>query len=371
VSYPLSEQRPRPFTPSSSRWAPEVWGAFLERLGQERSRTGQLFPWTPASLGEEIVRPPLTQRRLEPFTPSSSRWVPEDWGASLERLRQERGQGEQLFPIITVPLGEVLIGRLAFDLPQTPWTGQRGRPSICTSSNYFAIPHHGMTVTFSAGQFDLVHLEVATAAVSRIVALVSASFDLPRHERVAAFARDFAATPEQAVNDLARDTIEGIVRAEETAAILLPYLVKASYGQQNLVSAALLGLATPDDLINAALAGYARDEDPRLLQEAAGLLQHYGRAAWPALAQLASSERSECRYFVDAIAGFTRVAEDDKQRALADLARNPDIDVRREVVEMLGSGCLVNAGPVWEVLAHDRDEEISSCALDHLAVLRD
>jgi hypothetical protein len=184
------------------------------------------------------------------------------------------------------------------------------------------------------------------------------------------FSKTFPPDPEGAVDHLRQQVSWGSSR-QAAAEVLLPYAVKAPYAQQNLVCAALLELATPGDLINAALAAYGRNDDPRLLQEAAGLLEHYGPAAWPALARLAGSARSECRYFVAAIAGLAGVAEGDKKQALAELARNPDVGVRREVVEMLEGGCLSNAGAVWEVLAHDRDEGISGIATDHLAVLRD
>src|SRR5262245_7895368 len=182
------------------------------------------------------------------------------------------------------------------------------------------------------------------------------------------FSTTFPKDPDGAVEHLRRQVFEGRSR-QAAAEVLLPYAVKAPYAQQNLVCAALLELATPNDLINAALAACGQNDDTRLLEEAAGLLAHYGRAAWPVLVQLARSGRSECRYFVAAIAGFAGVAEGDKIEVLAELARNPDIGVRREVVELLEAGCLPNAGPVWEVLAQDRASEIASIATDHLAVL--
>ncbi len=177
------------------------------------------------------------------------------------------------------------------------------------------------------------------------------------------FSRAFPEDPEGAIDYLRQQVHRGSSR-QAAAEVLLPYTVKASYAQQNLVCAALLELATPEDLIHAALVAYGRNEDPRLLQEAAGLLERSGPAAWPALAGLAASEKPECRYFVAAIAGLAGVAEEDRQQALVELAHNADVSVRHEVVEILEGGCLSNAGPVWEVLAHDRDEQIASIASD-------
>ncbi|MCI0458311.1 MAG: hypothetical protein L0Z62_15210 [Gemmataceae bacterium] len=184
------------------------------------------------------------------------------------------------------------------------------------------------------------------------------------------FSRTFADDPEGAVGHLRQQVRWGSSR-QAAAEVLLPYAVKAPYPQQNLVCSALLELATPKDLINAALAAYGRNEDPRLLQQAADLLEQYGPAAWPALGQLAGSDSPECRYFVAAIANFPGVTEEAKQEALTELARNPDVRVRREVVEVLEGGCLPNAGPLWEGLAHDRDGEIASIATGHLSVLRE
>jgi hypothetical protein len=184
------------------------------------------------------------------------------------------------------------------------------------------------------------------------------------------FSKTFPKDPEGAVDWLTDQVRLGSSR-QAAAEVLLPYTVKAPYPQQNLVYAALLELATADDLVDAAFAAHGRNDDPRLLEEAAVVLGQFGHGAWPTLARLARSEKPECRYFLPAIVGLAGVPEGDKAKALADLARHPDVAVRREVLEALESGSLPNAASAWEALARDRDREIAGIATDHLDVLRD
>jgi hypothetical protein len=149
----------------------------------------------------------------------------------------------------------------------------------------------------------------------------------------------------------------------------LPYAVKASYAQQNLIWTALRELATPDDLINAALACYRRNDDPRLLKIAASLLELYEPpAAWPALERLARSGRPECRYFVGMI-GEKGMGAEATQRALEALARNPDLDTRWQVVEALEGASLADPLLIWRVLAEDPDQTICDLARDRLPSL--
>jgi hypothetical protein len=184
----------------------------------------------------------------------------------------------------------------------------------------------------------------------------------------ALFSKTFPQDPEGAVDWLTKQVSWGSSR-RAAAEVLLPYAVKASYAQQSLVCPALLELATPDDLIHAALAAYGRDDDPRLLKSAAAFLEHYDTGvAWPALERLARSGRPECRYFVGTIAEMG-VSTGARQQALAALARNPDVDTRREVLETLEGGWPADPLPVWRVLAEDPDRAIRDLAQDRLASL--
>jgi hypothetical protein len=90
-----------------------------------------------------------------------------------------------------------------------------------------------------------------------------------------AFERRFGEDPISAVHGLTRDVLRQDVPAAEAAGLLLPYLVKASYAQRNLVFNALMDFAKPQDLLCAALAVQERGGDRRILGIVADLLEHY------------------------------------------------------------------------------------------------
>jgi len=194
------------------------------------------------------------------------------------------------------------------------------------------------------------------------------SSKLPRLEQVRAFAQDFTKSPLEAVASLVQNTLERAVSAGEAIAILLPYLVKSSYAQQNLVIQALDQIASPEEILNAALALYDQTQDPRLLATADQLLGNRGAASWPALKSLCGSGSAQCRYFVSTIAELEGISEVERRDALTKLARNPDLDTRREVLPFLDGGVLSDPLPVWQVFAGDPDEDIATLAADRIAL---
>jgi hypothetical protein len=187
----------------------------------------------------------------------------------------------------------------------------------------------------------------------------------------ASFAERFRQGPEEAI-DWLRQTVRATASpGQDSAAVLLPYLANASYAQQNLVFAALRELATPQEVLGAALAAARPGEGAGLLKPAAAVLEALGQASWPALQQLADSGRPEYRYFVATIATFPEVSEEARRQALLGLTHNPDLDTRREVLEALEGGALAEPRSVWQALARDEDEEIRDLAATRLASLTD
>lgn len=184
-----------------------------------------------------------------------------------------------------------------------------------------------------------------------------------------AFARRFRDDAISAVKRLTQDVVRRRVAAEEAASLLLPYLVKSSYAQRNLVCNALIEFATPQDLLFAALAVHERDRDPRVLQIAAELLEHDGAEATPVLTRLARSGRSECRYFVGTIINLPGLPEEQKREALRALARHPDVGTRQELLDEADRASARDAALVCRLLTHDADKNIRAAAGQRLAEL--
>jgi hypothetical protein len=192
-------------------------------------------------------------------------------------------------------------------------------------------------------------------------------FEDDRSERRAAFAGRFRDDPVSAVNGLTREVLLRRVEAEEAAGLLLPYLVRASYAQRNLVFNALMELATPQDLLFASLAVYERERDPRVLKTAAQLLEHCGDEAAPVLVRLARSGRQECRYFVSTILNLE--PEGGRRKALLALAEHPDPRTRRELLDEADRASPEVAALVCRALARDPEADIRESAREKLAFL--
>jgi hypothetical protein len=198
-------------------------------------------------------------------------------------------------------------------------------------------------------------------------ALEGGTHSCVNHGQPGDFLRAFVTNPEQAVQELLGDVAAKKRHPEQVATLLLPYLVKASYAQQSLVAGALEQVATPEQVLNAALALYERNRDPRLLSTADQLLASYGSASWPALKRLCGSMRPECRHFVNTVATLDQVSEDERREALLLLARNPDLDTQEQVLAALEMEVLSEPLPVWKILAQDRNGSIAAIAADWIA----
>jgi hypothetical protein len=173
-----------------------------------------------------------------------------------------------------------------------------------------------------------------------------------------AFSRAFDNDPEQAIETLVDSVLtEGAstlgLSSAQAASLLLPVLPSRSPGMQNLVIAALKKIATPEELIQGAAIANRRTKNVRMLQETAGLLEHYGAGAWKALDSLARSGLPECQFFVQAILGCEGVPEQSRIEAARHLATNPDTETRWAVVDALEGGALTDPRSVWDTLAKD------------------
>jgi hypothetical protein len=190
-------------------------------------------------------------------------------------------------------------------------------------------------------------------------------------ELLRSFGQEFVAGPQAACRRLSEAVLSSEISAEVASELLLPFLVKAPYARENLIYNTLLELAAPADILDASLATYARRNDPRLLEAAAGIIEYYGEAAWPVLMQLASSRRPECRYFLETIAVLKGVPSDERLRGLLELARNRDPDTQGDLMDVVERVAPEHALAVWQVLAESPEDAIRTAAEERIASLRD
>jgi hypothetical protein len=170
-----------------------------------------------------------------------------------------------------------------------------------------------------------------------------------------------------AVAALTQNVLLRRANAEVAAGLLLPYLIKASYAQQNLVFSAFMDFATPQDILFAALAVAKHDRDSRALLVAAELLEHYGAEADPILTRLARSGKPECRYFVRMILSMEE--RERREEAIAALAQRGHLDTRRELLDETDRSADEIAVIVCRLLMNDPDERIRELSREKLISL--
>jgi hypothetical protein len=171
------------------------------------------------------------------------------------------------------------------------------------------------------------------------------------------FEEDYPSDPDRAISRLVEQLAHWeagaafAVSPVEVAVLLLKHLPKASYGRQNLLIAALTASVCSLDVVKASVMLSSTSPGPEILKATAGLLEHYGKAAWSALQWLVSNDRWECRYFIQQIAACDGVSENIRLKAIARLAYNPDPETRSEVADLLESDSLSDPTPVRRALA--------------------
>ncbi len=153
------------------------------------------------------------------------------------------------------------------------------------------------------------------------------------------------------------------------ARVFLPYLVRASYAQQNLFVDGVLRTSTPQDVLGAALTLNADGAGEAILEAAAEVLEHFGEQSWPVLADFAASNDPRCRHFVRALAATPTADHQGKIRALVALAENPDLETRWLTGSVAEEVSLEAGNAVWRVLCTDPDEDLRRTAEDQVASL--
>jgi hypothetical protein len=132
---------------------------------------------------------------------------------------------------------------------------------------------------------------------------------------------------------------------------LFDQMIDAPLFQRRRTSQDILGIATPSEVLAVAIPTAGRHIYEGRLLAAASLLGRYGERAWPVLRELARSMRPECECFVPVIARMETIAEDDRIRALTDLARNPDPSTRERVLDAIDEFAPEKTTAVLEALA--------------------
>jgi hypothetical protein len=174
------------------------------------------------------------------------------------------------------------------------------------------------------------------------------------------FAAAFRVNPEGTVDQVVEQTRGRPGGGLAAARAFLPYLVRASYAQQNLFLDAILRASTPEDVLNAALL-LSDAGGEAILRVAADVLENYGSSAWLCLAGLATSNDTRCRHFVRAIVAIP-APDQAKIDVLVALAHNPDIDTRWLVADLAESVSPQAARAVWRTLSQDPDDQLRATA---------
>jgi hypothetical protein len=95
-------------------------------------------------------------------------------------------------------------------------------------------------------------------------------------------------------------------------------------------------LATPDAILETALRTHRLQRYEGYLSEAASLLADFKDAAWPTIRKWAH-RGVECELLVDVITTIEGVADNEREGALMDIARNGDENARRRVLESIAT----------------------------------
>lgn len=107
--------------------------------------------------------------------------------------------------------------------------------------------------------------------------------------------------------------------------------------------------------------GYEED-----LVQAAWQLEQIGKEAWPALSELVFARLPECEFFLGAMARIEGVPSRDRRSVVLTAAKNPDVNVRSRLLELIDELPAGLAREVVETLAApDRpDDAVTDRARD-------
>lgn len=183
------------------------------------------------------------------------------------------------------------------------------------------------------------------------------------------FASAFQIDPEGAVEWFVEEVERQPGGGLAAARVFLPYLVGASYAQQNLFLDAVLQTCAPDDVLRAAMLLAEGSAGEAILEAAAGILEHFGERSWPALANLAARSDPRCRHFVRAVGYIPTADPQARIEVLVALAKNPDLDTRWLAAAVAEDVSPEAAAIVWRTLSADPDEELRATAQARVASL--
>jgi len=139
---------------------------------------------------------------------------------------------------------------------------------------------------------------------------------------------------------------------------LMSMLVTSPSRHINSLLAEICQSSTPSIVLNVALREYSRTWRKEYLEHAAAVLERFGASAWPVLLAFAYSRRPECFFFVQTIISLKGAPIHERMRALCELAHNPDLDVRSQLMMALADTSFELRQKVLEVFATDPDSEI-------------
>jgi hypothetical protein len=183
------------------------------------------------------------------------------------------------------------------------------------------------------------------------------------------FASEFQLRPFTAIDTLLIFSRLGLVSNRNATQWLFPLLVQARGEIRRHLYKALLALEEPKIILDVALAAYEKYGNEDRLTLAASLLMDLGAQAFPALRILVRSNRPECAWFVQTIAGLPGVKLQNRAEILKYLTKSPHIEVRQNLLGATQAIPSLEAISLLRMLSQDSDEEIAEEAKECLTHL--
>jgi len=183
------------------------------------------------------------------------------------------------------------------------------------------------------------------------------------------YQRVLATTELSHIGSESNDSLTGQDMRLGATKLILAQVLDARSKDLNRMFDMLAALSAPKTILAACIQTYDETHREQVLLVACSLLERIGRKAWPVLRGLAKSSRPEMEYFVGLIASFVGASEEERARALQDLAKHPDAAVRAAVLEALSEFSTESKRQLLQILRNDLDAEIREEAEESLAVL--
>jgi hypothetical protein len=163
---------------------------------------------------------------------------------------------------------------------------------------------------------------------------------------------------EFAIAMLSNELLHGSLIRRSALEFLFSNLIASRVYDESLYFEAITRLFSPDEIYSIASDAYRQYGYDRRLSIAAAMLRAKGRESWAVLENIAASKQPECEFFVDVITTLEGVSFAQRSKAIRNLAKNPDVDVRLSLVYALRDIREIRDPVALDLLANDENEDI-------------